>query len=302
MGLFAGAAGLDHGGLAVPGERFDRLEGAGALPEPVKQALSGLGRFDHLEIGAAPHAAAAAAPAAARRLCLRCGRPNEKDRESCWACFAPLKAAASAKAAAAAPAEITIVLDGVTYRSGDPDLPSDVKVLIDRIRRNGYSPELLAQWRTWRATRNEPARPQRPFESAETLIPAENQGKDPLTGNQAFKGQRTSVIRLDGKFYTSDDRTLSPEIKQLFGYIDAHGVTPELMLHLRELGKKAVVRPATTTAPTVEDLAFWKDAAAARAPQPAAAAENTGHRGAAIAVAAGAVALYVLLRLAASRP
>lgn len=285
----------------MPAERFERLEGGQPLPQPVQQALSRLGRFDHLEIGAARPAAPALAPAPGtpeKILCLNCGQPNEAGRQTCWACFRPLS---GPKPAAKRPDDITIVLDGTTYRSSDPGLPSDVKTLIEQIRAKGYSPELLAQWRTWRATRNEPKPAERPFDETENLVPVENNGKDPLTGNEVFKGQRATVIRLDGKFYTSDDKDLSPELRELFGYIDVHGVTPELMEHLRQVGKKAVVRPATTHAPTAEDLAFWKDA-----PGPSAAAAPvesapSGGQSTAFLVAVAAAGLYILLRLLAAR-
>lgn len=260
------------------------------LPGNVKEALANLGRFDHLEIGALPPKPAAAAHTAEERvLCTHCGQPNEKARQTCWACFQPLGPEA-AKPAPKGPKDITIVLDGLTYRSSDPNLPPDIKVLMDQIHEKGYSEELLAQWRTWRAARNEPGAA-RPYPDP-SLVPVENQGKDPLTGNEVFKGQRSSVIRLDGKVYTSTDMQLTPEIKELFGYIETHGVTPALMEHLRQIGNKATVRPATTPAPSAEDLAFWKDVA-----KPDVELEiPAGPRMAVGLIMLGLVALFVLLR------
>lgn len=161
---------------------------------------------------------------------------------------------------------------------------------MDQIREKGYSPELLAEWRTWRASRNEPGAAA-PYPDP-SLVPVENQGKDPLTGNEVFKGARSSVIRLDGKIYTSDDKSLPPEIKELFGYIETHGVTPALMEHLRQVGGKTTVRPATTPAPSSEDLAFWKDVAATEPLEPA---PRTRMIMGAIMV--GLVLLFTLLRI-----
>lgn len=265
------------------------------LPGNIKEALANLGRFDHLEIGALPpKPAAAQTPVEERILCTHCGQANEKARQVCWACFQPL-GAAPAKPAPKGPKDITIVLDGITYRSTAPGLRPDIKVLMDQIREQGFSEELLAQWRTWRATRNEPGATTPYAEPDPSLVPVENQGKDPLTGNEVFKGARTSVIRLDGKIYTSTDMELSPQMKELFGYIEAHGVTPALMEHLRQIGNKATVRPATTTAPSVDDLSFWKDVAETDTP-------DSGPRMAVGLILTGAVALYVLVRFFISRP
>ncbi len=249
----------------MPADRFDKLEGDNPLPGAVKEALSNLGRFDHLEIGTRPPSAPAAAlspgkeiPQPEKLLCLHCGQANEKERSTCWACFQPLRGPV-AKPAHKGPEDVTIVLDGINYKSSDPNLPPDVKELMRRITEQGFSQELLAGWRNWRASRNEPPTGE-PLVADAKLVPVENVGKDPLTGNEVFKGQRSAVIRLDGKIYTSTDMELTPEIRELFRYIEAHGVTPALMEHLRQVGKKATVVPATTAAPSVEDLAFWDHA------------------------------------------
>jgi hypothetical protein len=185
------------------------------------------------------------------------------------------------------------VLDGLTYRSSDPNLPSDIKVLMDQIRKNGFSQDLLAQWRTWRATRNEHPAAERPYADP-SLVPVENQGKDPLTGNEVFKGLRSAVIRLDGKIYDSTDKDLSPEMRELFDYIEAHGVTPQLMEHLRGMGKKTTLRPATTPAPSAEDLAFWKDV---QQGNPAEEADAVGQRGVLKTVVVVLAILWVLTKL-----
>ncbi len=294
MGLKPRAARLGACALAMAEDRFGRLEPDQPLPAGLKEALSGLGRFDHLEIGASPRMPECQPQSCEDRvLCLRCGQPNEKERQICWACFKPLRS--PAKASPQEPEGITVVLDGVSYRSSDPNLPEDVKVLIDRIREHGFSPDLLAQWRSWRATRYAQPKPQTPFQPGpNTPVPVENQGSNPDFGIKVFKGQRVSVIRLDGKVYTSDDKDLSPQMVELFQYIEASGVTPELMHHLRQLGSKATLRPATTPLPSDGDLAFWENVAK-QAAEPA--PVESDQRATAGFVLAGSVALYVLLRL-----
>lgn len=262
-----------------PQDRFDKLESAKAeLPADVKDALSRISRFQNLEIGApAPRppvpvvpAVAEGAAAPARPLypgetkvpCVHCGQMNEKERDTCWACYRYVRVKAPQAAAPRAPDDITLVLDGVTYTSGQADLPEDIAELMRRIRKRGYSQELVAEWRSWRATRN--ARP----EPAPEGTPADMTlaGSDEALGIKVFRGQRVSVIRLDGKVYTSDDPNLTPELKQLFAYIEQNGVTPALMDYLRQLGT-VKVRPQTTAYPSDGDVDFWKTVAATPRPQ-----------------------------------
>lgn len=237
-------------------DRFDRLEPSGELPAAVRAAVEKLTRFDHLEIGPQREPPDAAPERRASTLCLRCGQANEREREVCWACAKPLTER-RAVPAAAVEQDITIVLDGQTYRSTDPALPEDVKTLIARIRKEGYSPELLADWRSWRATR----RSHEPRTAREAGVIDDHRGEDEEEGVKVFRGQRVSVIRLDGKVYTSDDPGLSDEMKVLFQYIEDHGVTPELMDTLRARGRRVKYRPPTTAAPSDGDLAFWRAAA-----------------------------------------
>src|SRR5262249_9175109 len=144
MGAHARPAGLDPRGPGADGrgpalrrpasslmddQRFEKLEGAKSLPEEVQRALGGLKRFENLEIGAAKPAPE---EPPGRLLCLLCGQPNEVERTTCWACFKPLRSAPPAPKQAAAAQDITLVLDGTTYKSSDPELPSDIRVLMDR--------------------------------------------------------------------------------------------------------------------------------------------------------------------------
>ncbi len=54
---------------------------------------------------------------------------------------------------AGAPDHVTLVLNGRPYASDEPDLPEDLRLLIDRILEDGYSPALLDMWQGWRARR-----------------------------------------------------------------------------------------------------------------------------------------------------
>lgn len=277
-------------------ERFEHLEGPHGLPDKVKEALKKLDRFEHLEIapsgqfsdinGTGPARKSAPPPKENQRLCPRCAQANEKERETCWACFKPLDAA---KAAAAKPQDITLVLDGKTYRSTDKDLPDDVSMLMKRIQAEGYSEGLLAEWRSWRATRRSPP-PQasRPFDERQT------RGEDPERDIKVFKGQRVSVIRLDGKVYTSDDPGLSEEMKALFAYIEREGVTPELMETLRQNGD-AKFRPPTTALPSDGDVEFWKDVGRGQQAEPDAGTQISSNLTMTFLVAA--TALWLLMRL-----
>lgn len=258
----------------MPKDRFEKLESGAPLPSEVKDALAKLSRFEALEIGTDPvrkpapaqtpapatsPAASVEAPDAAGSVtCVHCDQLNEKGRDTCWACyrFVTVKTAGPSPRAQQ---DVTLVLDGVTYTSSQADLPEDVAELMKRIAKKGYSHELLVEWRQWRATRNikTHAPEAQPSPAARLENPdAPTSGSDESLGIKVFRGDRVSVIRLDGKVYTSDDPGLTPELRQLFAYIDAHGVTPALMDYLRQLGT-VKVRPPTTAYPSDGDLAFW---------------------------------------------
>lgn len=216
------------------------------LPKDVSEALSHLNRFSHLEIAGAKFVPQPASPIGSP--CPHCGQANEAERETCWACFCTLKKSPSEVVPLQ---EITLVIDGNTYRSGDSNLPEDVKVLMERIGKQGYSQSLFMEWQNWRASHNAP----NPAAADCVIDSHRGEGRD----INVFKGTRVSVIKLDGKIYTSDNPHLTPDFKQLFHYLDANGVTPALMDRLRQMGEKVKFRPETTAAPTDGDIAFWKD-------------------------------------------
>lgn len=236
--------------IPMPSDRFDHLEENEKPQDEIKKTVSNFTRFRHLEIGVGRVNEPSEPAPAIKRLCGNCGQYNGQERSICWACFRPLADEAK-PAPAKTQQDITLVIDGTTYTSSDPALPPEIKELMDRISLRGYSAELLSDWQNWRATRNEPAlrQPQGP-----------HRGEDAARGINVFKGLRVSVIKLDGKVYTSDDANLSPEIKQLFVHLDCYGVTPALMDELRAVGGgKVEMHPATTANPSDADLKFWDD-------------------------------------------
>jgi hypothetical protein len=228
----------------VSQDRFSRLEGHQALPPKVLEAISKLDRFSYLEIGKLDPAPAVA-PSSDKILCRHCGQLNEKERDHCWACFRYV--GAKAESASPSDSEMELVLDGKSYKSSDPQVPEDIQRLMGRIQKEGYSPQLMAEWRNWRATRNSSRAAEKP----------EKEGS-PGRDLKVFRGGHVSVIRIDGKNYTSKDADLSPELKEIFDYIQKNDITPELMDHLRRHGTKVKFRPYTTADPTDGDKDFWQ--------------------------------------------
>lgn len=73
-----------------------------------------------------------------------CGAVNRRDRAYCWICGKYLGAQEVAKTDTEN--IITLNIDGGTYKSNDENLPFDIKILIERIRKNGYSKKLVDEW------------------------------------------------------------------------------------------------------------------------------------------------------------
>jgi hypothetical protein len=229
----------------VPDEtRFSKLESPTELPESLKLAIEKLNRFEHLEIGDLKAPPAAVSHTVDRLLCPHCGQANESERTHCWACFWALKPELQPANRPAPDQPIELVFNGVSYSSADPNLPDSIRVLMDRIRREGYSQKLMEDWQRSLAATPAPLGP-------------------PLFGDgrvQVFKGQRISIIRLDGKVYKSDDPGLAPEFKEIFDYVEREGMTPMLLQHLRLYGTKVKFRPLTTPTPSDGDKTFWNAA------------------------------------------
>ncbi|MBI3551286.1 MAG: hypothetical protein HY077_02105 [Elusimicrobia bacterium] len=190
----------------MPADRFDFIEGSsGPLPEDLKRSLAGLRRFGNIELPGE----AAPRPVRAEHPCPGCGSPNDHAAVECKSCrrvFEPEPQVVPQGA------DLAIVLDGQTYKSTDKDLPDDIAALIKRIREKGFTPKLVAEWRSWRATRRsrkarapEPSRP----------VP---------------------VLRVNGRLLRWSDAALPDELRVLFSFIATNGVTPALLSHLKELG------------------------------------------------------------------
>src|SRR5438105_1289088 len=131
----------------MPADRFRFIEGSkGPLPEELKRSLGNLGRFGNLELPGQ----AAPAPKELRKECPGCGVPLAHDAVECTACRRVLEPEPHVVPQGA---DLAIILDGQTYKSTDKDLPDDIAVLIERIRKIGYTPKVVADWRSWRATR-----------------------------------------------------------------------------------------------------------------------------------------------------
>jgi hypothetical protein len=239
------------------GNRFEHLEGDAGLSDDLKVAIAKIARFDHLEIGGRPSPAAPAREPDGKFPCPGCGRPNEPERESCWACHQVLIASnAPAAGATPAPRVIEIVVDGVHRRSDDADLPEDVRELLNRIAKEGYSERLMSEWTEWRhkyrserLLKGSSADPAPPYAGPET---------DPPKRVKILHGRWVSVITVDGKTYKSDDAVLSPEMRQLFDYIEKNGVTPALVAYIERFGRKVDVggtpageRPAPAPQPWI---------------------------------------------------
>src|SRR5882672_2956125 len=129
----------------VENNRFSNIEPPQLkLPENLTSAISRLNRFESLEIAGAHLLCQTTLSTLDRVLCPSCGQSNEKGRELCWACFKPLTL--PSKPIPEPGQEVCIVLDGVSYRSTDSNLPPDISDLIDRIRKDGYSAKLMSEW------------------------------------------------------------------------------------------------------------------------------------------------------------
>lgn len=220
-------------------DRFSKLEPKNNLPARLQTALSRLPRFESLEIATATSIEPSSK--ISRILCAHCGQWNERSREVCWACCKPL----STLPRPPEPTQdqpIDLIVDGVSYHSSDPHMPEDIRELMNRIRKHGYSKELLAEWQAWRREQRDalPSIPQGKFKSVEV-----------------FPGQRVSILRIDGVLYKSDDLNLPPEVKELFDYIEAEGLSPALLQHLRLYGTLVKYRPPSTPIPSDGDHDFW---------------------------------------------
>ncbi|MBL0058870.1 MAG: hypothetical protein IPP35_07125 [Elusimicrobia bacterium] len=201
------------------------------MPPHIEKAIAKLHRFNHLEIGDISPLPPIHSPPKGDP-CGHCGQANEPGRTFCWACYKPLKGAPPSLKEEV----FTVVVNGATYRSDQPDLAAPIQRLMDRVRRDGYSPKVAAQW-------------------------AAAEGKE-ITNASEFETRAAekpgvSIVRVDDQVYRSDDPALPPEMRTLLDYLRTHAVTPELMERLRRAGAQVKYRPANTLSPSDGDLDFW---------------------------------------------
>lgn len=77
--------------------------------------------------------------------CTACATMNESERRHCWVCGKELSHPGQDLKVDTSNV-IVLNMDGKEYKSTDENLPLDIKILIEKIRREGYSKELMDQW------------------------------------------------------------------------------------------------------------------------------------------------------------
>ncbi|HAH19285.1 MAG: hypothetical protein A2Y00_06955 [Omnitrophica WOR_2 bacterium GWF2_43_52] len=75
-----------------------------------------------------------------------CGAINQGERRNCWVCGRDFSLAGDKNVAIDSANEIILNIDGVEYKSSDRNLPFDIVTLMERIRKYGYSKELIDDW------------------------------------------------------------------------------------------------------------------------------------------------------------
>ena len=81
------------------------------------------------------------------KKCTVCGAVNHKERNNCWVCAKNLFDDATTIASEQTTTNTIILnIDNKEYRSTDQNLPPEIKELIERIRREGYSQRLIDEW------------------------------------------------------------------------------------------------------------------------------------------------------------
>lgn len=79
------------------------------------------------------------------KRCL-CGAANVKERNNCWACGREFFLQDGKQPKIDADNTIILNIDGQEYKSTDKDLPFEIRILMEKIRREGYKKELIDEW------------------------------------------------------------------------------------------------------------------------------------------------------------
>lgn len=82
----------------------------------------------------------------ALKRCLACGATSLEDRLNCWVCGKEFLAGPQRNVALNSDNVITLNIDGKEYKSTDKSLPLEIRLLMERIRRQGYNKEIIEDW------------------------------------------------------------------------------------------------------------------------------------------------------------
>lgn len=87
-------------------------------------------------------------PQASKHLLKKCicGSMNIKERKNCWVCGRDFFLWGDKDANQSSDNVITLNIDGQIYKSNDNYLPLNVLALMERIRKEGYSSQLIDKW------------------------------------------------------------------------------------------------------------------------------------------------------------
>lgn len=75
-----------------------------------------------------------------------CGAVNLKERKFCWVCGRDFSLWGDEEVVKKQQNIIVLTINDQTYRSNDPNLPPGIVALMEKIRRQGYSKELINEW------------------------------------------------------------------------------------------------------------------------------------------------------------
>ncbi len=75
-----------------------------------------------------------------------CGAINLKERKNCWVCGRDFSLWGDEAVKESPENIITLNIDGKIYKSTDTELPPGIVALMEKIRREGYSEELVNNW------------------------------------------------------------------------------------------------------------------------------------------------------------
>jgi ribosomal protein L40E len=80
------------------------------------------------------------------KKCMACGATNLEERRICWVCGKAFFGVSKENIALDPGNVITLNIDGKVYKSTDEKLPLDIKILMLRIRNEGYNKEIIDAW------------------------------------------------------------------------------------------------------------------------------------------------------------